>query len=358
MKLAGRMSWWVSAVLAGSFANCALAAGPENTPARSQGDDFVRGVNISGAEFGPVSGTLDRDYSYPTDANIAYYRAHGFTIVRLPFKWERMQRTLFGELDRAGNGTGDFEQLQAVVASITGRGMIAVLDPHNFGGRTVDGVVYKIGSTSVPAAAFEDFWMRLANAYKSNARVWFNLMNEPTGISAADWKTIAQSVTNAIRKTGADNRLLVPGTAYTTASSWVSSGNAKQMESFVDPANNFAFDVHQYLDTDNSGTHGTCVAGAGARRLAVFTAWAAATGKRGFLGEFAAGDATVSGQEQCRAEFTALLDHVEENPQQWIGWSAWGAGARWSPDYIFRLEPADAAAPDTNIMNALMPYLR
>jgi len=324
----------------------------------SKAGDFVRGVNISGAEFGPVPGKLDRDYAYPSDANIAYYRAHGFSVVRLPFKWERMQPDLYGNLDKAENHKGEFDRLKAVVTSITDRGMIAILDPHNYGNRVVDGVRYKIGSTSVPATALEDFWVRLADEYKANPRVWFNLMNEPTGISAADWKATAQSVTDAIRKAGAPNRLLVPGTNYTTAASWVSSGNAKQMESFVDPANNFAFDVHQYLDTDNSGTHGTCVTGAGSKRLDAFTVWAAATKTRGFLGEFAAGDATVPGQEQCRAELAALLGHVEGHSAQWIGWSAWGGGSRWAPSYHFRLEPKDPSEPDTNVMNALTPYLR
>jgi endoglucanase len=345
-------------LLAWAVASPAAGAGIESTPASSTGSDFVRGVNISGAEFGPVPGRLNTDYAYPSDASIGYYRAHGFTVVRLPFKWERMQHELYGDLDIAKNGTGEFDRLQAVVTSITSHGMIAILDPHNYGNRVVQGVRYKIGSSAVPAAALEDFWVRLANEYKANPRVWFNLMNEPTGISAADWKTIAQSVTNAIRNTGSRNRLLVPGTAYTTAARWVSSGNAKQMETFVDPANNFAFDVHQYLDTDNSGTHGTCAAGAGSKRLDAFTAWATATGTRGFLGEFAAGDATVPGQERCRAELAALLGHVESHPSQWIGWSAWGGGTRWAPSYFFRLEPKDPSAPDTNIMNALLPYLR
>ena len=73
---------------------------------------------------------------------------------------------------------------------------------------------------------------------------------------------IAQSVTNAIRAIGARNRILVPGTDYSGAHSWVTSGNAAQMATFLDPANNFAFDVHQYLDADSSGKEGTCVVGA------------------------------------------------------------------------------------------------
>jgi endoglucanase len=261
--IGGMLSW--------PIAGAAGVPGQQSAPIVAKSNDFARGVNLSGAEFGPLPGRLGKDYAYPADAEIAYYQTHGFTIVRLPFKWERMQRRLYGGLDIAKDGTGDFERLQAAVASITGRGMIAILDPHNYGSRDVDGIRTTIGSDAVPAAALEDFWMRLANEFKANTRVWFNLMNEPTGISPADWKAIAQSVTDAIRKTGAGNRLLMPGTIYTTAASWITSGNAKQMESFVDPAGNFVFDVHQYLYTDNSGTHGTCVAGAGSKRLEAFT---------------------------------------------------------------------------------------
>jgi endoglucanase len=100
------------------------------------------------------------------------------------------------------------------------------------------------------------------------------------------------------------------------------------------------------------------VAGAGSKRLEAFTLWAAAHGARGFLGEFAVGDPAIPSQEQCRAELRPLLDHVEKNRGQWAGWSAWGAGVRWPTSHIFRLEPADAAGPDTNVMKALLPYLR
>ena len=200
--------------------------------------------------------------------------------------------------------------------------------------------------------------MRLADAFKDDERVWFGLMNEPTGISAAAWKAIAQSVTNAIRATGARNLLLVPGTDYSGAHSWVSSGNAEQMATFVDPGDNFAFEVHQYLDVDSSGKQGTCVAGAGASRLAPFIDWAKSVpGRRGFLGEFAAGDPNITGQEQCRAELKALLDTVESSGV-FIGWTAWGGGLWWEPSYIFRLEPKDLSGPDTGYMKMLAPYVR
>jgi len=326
-------------------------------PVAATSPTMVRGANISGGDFGTVPGTYGIDYTYPTKAEIDYYADRGVNVLRLPFNWERVQHDLHGGLDSAGDGTADFERIQQVVKWITDRGMIAVLDPHDYGGRNVDGMPRKVGSAELPASALADLWVRLAHAFKGNERVWFGLMNEPMDIPAAAWRAIAQSVTNAIRATGARNRLLVPGTAYSGAHSWVSSGNAAQMATFVDPADNFAFDVHQYLDADSSGKSGTCIQGASASRLDPFIEWAkAAPGRKGFLGEFAAGDPSIAGQEQCAAELAALLG-AAENSGVFIGWTAWGGGAWWEPSYIFRLEPNDLSGPDTNYMQMLMPYL-
>jgi endoglucanase len=318
---------------------------------------ILRGANISGGDFGTAPGTYGIDYTYPTKAEIDYYAARGFDVLRVPFLWQRVQHELYGDLDSVGDGTGDFERLSQVMQWITDRGMIAVLDLHDYGGRSVNGRTVKVGSETLPTSALEDLWVRLAKAFNATDLVWYGLMNEPTGISAADWKTIAQSVTNAIRATGANNRILVPGTAYSGAHSWVSSGNAEQMATFSDPENNFAFDVHQYLDADSSGKQGICIEGAGASRLTPFIDWAKrAPGRRGFLGEFAASDPSVAGQEQCRAELAALLEAAETSGV-FIGWTAWGGGGWWDPSYIFRLEPTDLSGPDTNYMKMLLPHL-
>jgi endoglucanase len=130
------------------------------------------------------------------------------------------------------------------------------------------------------------------------------------------------------------------------------------MADFVDPADNFAFEVHQYLDADSSGKKGNCVAGAAASRLAPFIDWAKSVpGRKGFLGEFAVGDPSVPGQEQCGAELKVLLDTVESSGI-FIGWTAWGGGLWWEPSYIFRLEPTDLSGPETGLMKQLAPYVR
>lgn len=48
--------------------------------------------------------------------------------------------------------------------------------------------------------------------------------------------------------------------------------------------------MHQYLDSDGSGTSGTCVSSTiGAERLQAATAWLQANNLKGFLGEMGAG---------------------------------------------------------------------
>lgn len=109
---------------------------------------------------------------------------------------------------------------------------------------------------------------------------------------------MAEAAIKAIRRSGARNKVLVPGTAFSTASTWVSSGNAAAMASFHDPANNFAFEVHQYLDRNSSGTNGTCVAGAGSKRLKAFEQWLREQpdAPKGFLGEIAGATAPFRGK--------------------------------------------------------------
>ena len=62
------------------------------------------GVNLAGAEFGAVPGTIDVDYTYPTQAEFQYYGSKGCKLVRIPFKWERLQPVLYAALDATNVG--------------------------------------------------------------------------------------------------------------------------------------------------------------------------------------------------------------------------------------------------------------
>ena len=61
-----------------------------------------RGISLSSAEWGeklPFPGVYGKDFVYPTVASTAYYQAKGLNLMRIGFRWERMQPVLNGELD-------------------------------------------------------------------------------------------------------------------------------------------------------------------------------------------------------------------------------------------------------------------
>src|SRR5690606_13126664 len=133
-----------------------------------------------------------------------------------------------------------------------------------------------IGSSAVEVADFGDLWTRLANEYGDDPQVIFALMNEPNTMPTEQWLTAANGGIAAIRTAGADNLILVPGNAWTGAHSWsqdwYGTPNAEVMAGVVDPGENYAIEVHQYLDADFSGTSGSCQSPViGSQALSAFT---------------------------------------------------------------------------------------
>jgi endoglucanase len=295
------------------------------------GDSVMRGVNLSSAEWGEgnLPGTYDTDYTYPTTDEVAYFQGKGLNTVRVAFRWERLQRTLGGDLDAT-----ELARLDALVGYATSQGVLVILDPHNYA-RYHDDL---IGSAQVSRAQYADFWSRLADHYKADARVVFGLMNEPHDIVTEDWLAAANDAIAAIRATGATQLVLVPGNAWTGAHSWFQdwygTPNATVMTGVVDPADHYAIELHQYLDADFSGTAATCQSGTiGSEKLAPVTTWAREHGIELVLGELGGGsDAT------CLAAIDDMLDHIDANLDVWRGWTWWAAGPWWN-NYMFDLDP-------------------
>jgi endoglucanase len=291
------------------------------------------GVNLAGADFGNLPGKHGTEYLYPAPANIDYYAGLGFTLVRIPFKWERLQPQLNAPLDAS-----ELSLLAGVVDHGLRRDLTVVLDPHNYAKRRLAEdrwqQEFHIGSAEVPLSGFLDFWGRLADVFKGRDRIAFGLMNEPVGVAPGAWLEIANAAIGEIRKRGARNLLLVPGTAYTGAHSWFTEGN-HIMEGLKDPLGNFALEVHQYMDRDSSGTKPEVVSStAGSERIEAFQDWARSRGFRAFLGEYCAGRNDLS----ARA-LMDLCDALNANPDVWWGSAAWAGGPRWPEDDMFNLEP-------------------
>jgi endoglucanase len=292
----------------------------------------LAGVALAGAEFGEgnLPGKLGSDYTYPTHQEVDYFTGKGLNVLRFPFRWERLQHQAMGDLDAAELG-----QLDDLISYTTSKGAWALLDPHNYAR-----YYGKLVGSEVPAAALADFWSRLAAHYAGNARVIFGLMNEPNSMPTEQWRDDANAALAAVRAAGAGNLVLVPGNAWTGAhswsESWYGSPNAQVMLGIVDPADNYAFEVHQYLDGDSSGQSDSCVSATiGSERLAGFTAWLEANKKRGFLGELGGGR-----NDTCYAALGDMVAHIQQHGDVWLGWTYWAAGPWWG-DYIYTLEPSN-----------------
>lgn len=242
------------------------------------------GVNLAGGEFraGPLPGVHGRDYAYPDAATAAPFLAVGMTAVRLPFRWERLQPTPMKSLDAL-----ELARLDASVRALRGFKLV-ILDSHDYA--SYKGA--KLGTADVPGRLLVDFWTRLATHYRHDSHIAFGLMNEPNGIDGELWRDIAQQALSGIRGTGAKNLVLVPGSNWTGAHSWTKGGersNASRMQNLRDPAENMAFEMHEYVDADSTGTGSACISPERvAARLASATQWLREHSARGFLAEFGA----------------------------------------------------------------------
>jgi endoglucanase len=325
------------------------------------------GVNLFGAEFGEASlpGTFGTHYTYPTAAEVDYFVGAGMNTFRLPFRWERLQRTANAPLHAA-----ELARMDAFVNYATGQGAHVILDPHNFMRYYPDTNNFQSSTqglvgVDVPNSAFADFWSRLAGHYQGNDQVIFNLMNEPNNMQTASLVESENAAIAAIRATGADNLILVPGNQWSGAwawnETWYNGANSVHMLNIVDPADNFAFDVHQYLDSNSSGGSSQIVSQTiGQERLVNFTNWLHQHDRRGFLGEFAVADSTIGNSPAQIGDeaIDNMLNYLAANDDVWLGWTWWAAGP-WFTNYFFSLEPNNLGQPnqsDRIQMQVLRPH--
>lgn len=318
---------WVFALV---FAPLWVMGAEQTTPAAI----YYRGINLPQAAFASqnIPGIPNKDYKWPTAHDIDLYADMGFNLIRVAFLWERMQPKLYSPLTKA-----ELASLDAVIDHAEDRKLTVLLDVHNFG--HYRGI--PIGAEEVNAEALANLWKRLAERYKKRPHVAFGIMNEPFKQAPLAWAIAQQKSIDAIRAAGANQLILLSGTSYSGAHSWLKSrGDASNADVFSvvnDPANNYMIEVHQYFDSNSSGTHLECVSeDVGKERLLEFTKWLRKTGQRGFLGEFGASKDPV-----CVEALRRTLGFMAENSDVWGGWAYWAAAA-WFGNYMFNIYPPDA----------------
>jgi endoglucanase len=371
-----------------------------------------RGVSLAGAEFaasvgglfsGTTYGEIPGSYYYPTsdlskagggwpaaangtaietDLMIPYFLGKGMNTVRLPLRWEGLQRTisttsravLTGPQVVATFNASELAELQLSMSTLTSAGFTVLIDIHNYAYYTNASEVASnkggdpLGSANVPDVAFENLWIGLASLYANNPRVVFDLMNEPNtppdppGRPAGyTWYSAAQAAVNGIRSIGANNLILVCGNQFGNPGAFTAGGWSDPLKNIQDPRRNFAFEVHEYPD-NAYGTGNTCTTGSGGsiqgalNALQTFVNWAKRYDARGFLGEFSAG-IDVNADPKCLDAVRQMLAFLQQNATTFIGWTYWAAGAGFGPDNPMNYEFFHRGH-DSPQMKMLAPFLQ
>jgi aryl-phospho-beta-D-glucosidase BglC (GH1 family) len=255
--------------------------GPDGAGANSQATvieshgttpEYQRGVNVNGGEFGdapsrrrtsPFSnahlGRYDRDYHYDSQASFDHLASRGIRLIRLPFRWERLQPAPGGPLDQA-----ELSRLRDAVARAGSAGLTVILDPHNYGAyylfNGAKGVRHAIGSAKITSQVFADLWRRVSAEFRSDPTViGYGLMNEPVGLAGGSlreqsrrWELASQEAVDAIRASGDNKLVLVPGYNHSGVAEWTVLHPRAWI---TDPAGAVRYEAHHYFDGDHSGRY-------------------------------------------------------------------------------------------------------
>jgi endoglucanase len=330
------------------------------------------GLSIAGPEFGAERAEFSNanpgkpgiDYTYNRSETVSYFAEQGFTLFRLPMRWERLQPKISCALDPQ-----EVQRVRTFLRWAQAHAGRVILDLHNYGRyrlKTTTGSVVECvidepidGRVLVSRNDFADFWRRIAIEFRDHPAIHsFGLMNEPHHMGASDWKAISQAAVVAIRTTGNKSLLLVAGDDWSSAERW---GQANGPKPWInDSARRIAYEAHCYFDHDSSGKYRLTydeelakdpnLRERGRRRVMPFIDWCARNRVQGVIGEFA----TPRDVEwrQVLAPFLATLRDSNMD-------SVWWAAGDWWRNYPLSLQPSAnhlTAAPQLSwILHAQNP---
>jgi endoglucanase len=344
----------------GAIAACGCASlcswcSPQSNSASLDKPKIVHrgGVSLAGAEFGSDKpnfsnanpGIYGQDYTYPDRRTIEYFAACGLGLLRLPFRWERLQPQLGQSLDAA-----ELKRIGQVIAWAADCGAVVILDTHNYGryrmslfGRPRSVVIdEKIdGTVAVSREHFADYWRRIAEAFADPVVVGLGLMNEPHDMGHSEWKRISQSAVEAIRTVNRESYMVVAGGDWSSAQRFPESNGPNTW--ITDPADRVLYEAHCYFDADGSGKYRRSYADElrddpqlperGVKRVGVFLDWCSRNQVAGFLGEFG-----IPGDNPLWRE--VLINMLRSLRQTETPACYWAAGSWWH-DYPLSVQPRD-----------------
>jgi endoglucanase len=319
---------------------------------------FFRGISLAG------NNRFVGATTWPAQAGEDYWLGKKFNLFRVMTTWNNFQAPSGGLPAGPLNAT-NVAGLSSTINYLTARGAWVIIDIH-------DSLRYKtsgtdadagaiIGQSTVTNAMFASFWAQIANLYKSNPRVIFELTNEPHDLDTTLMLGTYQAAINAIRATGANNAILLDGNSYSAAQNWLTGTptNGSSLLTLTDPVNNLILSPHQYVDR-NGGTTTTCYGNEAPIDMVNASTWAAANNVKLLLGEFGGGNNAT-----CYMALKEQIDFTESRRDAWSGWVTFAAYAGQyayvTPDTFFLGMDPDIYSPlgvdDLRLTNSMTPFL-
>lgn len=302
----------------------------------------LTGVNLAGAEFnsGKIPGVINKDYTYPRPAEYTFVAAKGANVIRLPFRWERLQPTPMQAL----NGE-ELQRLRTAVTTANASGLCVILDVHNYAKYNGQ----SLSDNPLLQDAFVDLWLKIATAFPDAEATIFDLMNEPNYLPIADWAALAKRTLASLRKAKAQQIVLIAGGRWSGIHDWFAGANGTNAELLYDlndPLKRTIIEVHQYADRDFSGTGTDCRDPD--NFIAMFeklTEWADTHHQNLFLGEFG-----VPPAPNCLATLEHMLRLVDSHV--WRGWTYWAGGSWWGNYKLALNSDPQAPSPQWEILSS------
>ncbi|KAK7439865.1 Endoglucanase EG-II [Stygiomarasmius scandens] len=331
---------------------------PTNSPAAGSGTLQFVGVNIAGFDFScNIDGNCQSSGAWPPLTT--YYGLDGagqmqhfvdddgYNTFRLPVSWQFLTNdVLTATLDET-----NFAKYDDLVQTCLATGANCIVDIHNYA--RWNGEI--IGQGGPSNDIFASLWSNIAQKYASNSKIIFGVMNEPHDVDIDLWAESVQAAVTAIRNAGATSQLiLLPGNNFTSAATFVSNGSADALAKVTNPdgsTTGLIFDVHKYLDYDNSGTNEECTTNNIDDAWAPLAQWLRCNNRQAFNTETGGGNV-----DSCITLMCQQIAFQAQNSDVFLGYVGWAAGNFQPGSYVLGETPSGGGSSwtDTPLVQSCM----
>ena len=343
------------------------------------------GVNLSGLEFSTVINTAtvpdlsqadaESQVKYSDLANMRQFVSAGLNTVRVPISWSFL--ALGGADDYTLNMAYWTNFVQPLLETLTSSGIYTILDLHTYMhyswmGSQISGCNPSVsqcpdGKLDTNPNDYVGIWKNIYGQISSDSNInqqylMLDIVNEP---AAASGETLTPTqiynaeipVVNYLQAQHFPGKILIEGDGWSGLHSWTTTtyadgktnaqvfSKANLQASGVDTSN-LLINVHQYLDSDFSGTQNSCQnvaalssTGVNGFNLQAFADYLKSNGLQAIVTEVGAATSAAS---SCQATLKGFIDYLNTNAASesagFVGMTLWGAGHGWG-SYNLYVDP-------------------